>query len=132
MVKMELSRIVICETNDEQVIVLKEAGGDRSFSIVIGIYEAAAIDRKIKGTRTPRPLTHDLLTAVIAEMGARLARVVVCELRDTTFFAKLIIERDGGSELEVDSRPSDAIALAISAGAPIFVDESVLEAVEQG
>ena len=128
MVKMELSRIVICETNDEQVIVLKETGGERSFPISIGIYEAAAIDRKIKGHRTQRPLTHDLLNSVIAEMAARLAKVVITELRDTTFFAKLILEHDG-KELEVDARPSDAIALAISSSAPIFVDESVLESI---
>ena len=123
---MELSRLVICETNDEQSITLKEAGGERSFPIMIGIYEAAAIERKIKGHRSPRPLTHDLLTSVIAEMGARLTRVVVSELRDTTFFAKLILEFEG-QEHEVDARPSDAIALAISSSAPIFVDESVFE-----
>jgi uncharacterized protein len=126
-VLMELSRLVICETNDEQSITLKETGGERSFPIMIGIYEAAAIERKIKGHRSPRPLTHDLLTSVIAEMGARLSRVVVSELRDTTFFAKLVLEKEG-QELEVDARPSDAIALAISSSAPIFVDESVFEA----
>ncbi len=126
---MELSRLVICETNDEQVIYLKETGGERSFPIMIGIYEAAAIDRKIKGHRTQRPLTHDLLNSVIAEMGARLAKVVISELRDSTFFAKLVLEHDG-KEIEVDARPSDAIALAISSSAPIFVDESVLESIE--
>lgn len=126
---MELSRLVICETNDEQVIVLKETEGERSFPIMIGIYEAAAIDRKIKGHRTQRPLTHDLLNSVIAEMGARLAKVVISELRDSTFFAKLVLEH-GGKEIEVDARPSDAIALAISSSAPIFVDESVLESIE--
>ena len=128
MVRMELSRLLICESNDEQVIVLKETGGERSFPITIGIYEAAAIDRKIKGHRTPRPLTHDLVTGILAELGARLARVVVSDLRETTFYAKLVIDM-AGKEYEVDSRPSDAIALAISASAPIFVDESVLEAV---
>lgn len=129
MVRMELSRIVIAESSDEQVIFLKETGGERSFPIMIGIYEAAAIDRKIKGLRTPRPLTHDLLTSVIAEMGARLARVLISELRDSTFFARLVLDHEG-REIEVDARPSDAIALAISASAPIFVDESVLESVE--
>ena len=127
MVRMELSRLVICETNDEQSITLKEAEGERSIPIMIGIYEAAAIERKIKGHRSPRPLTHDLLTSVIAEMGARLTRVVVSEFRDTTFFAKLVLEFEG-QEREVDARPSDAIALAISSSAPIFVDESVFKA----
>ncbi|KAF0241073.1 MAG: hypothetical protein FD180_4633 [Planctomycetota bacterium] len=126
---MELSRILLCETNDEQQITLKEVGGDRSFPIVIGIYEAAAIERKIKGQRSPRPLTHDLLTSVIAEMGARIDRVIISELRETTFFAKLILEKDG-QEMEVDARPSDAIALAISSSAPIFVDDSVLKEVK--
>ncbi|MBI2920990.1 MAG: bifunctional nuclease family protein [Planctomycetes bacterium] len=125
---MELSRLIICETGDEQVIYLKEKDGDRAFPIVIGIYEAAAIDRKIRGHKTPRPLTHDLLAGVIRDMGAHLASVVVSELREGTFYAKLVLDRDGAST-EVDSRPSDAIALAISTGAPIFVDESVLKAV---
>lgn len=125
---MELSRLIICETGDEQVIYLKEKDGNRTFPIVIGIYEAAAIDRKIRGHKTPRPLTHDLLAGVIRDMGAHLASVVVSELREGTFYAKLVLDRDGAST-EVDSRPSDAIALAISTGAPIFVDESVLEAV---
>ncbi len=128
MVRMELSRLIICETGDEQVIYLKEKDGNRAFPIVIGIYEAAAIDRKIRGHKTPRPLTHDLLAGVIRDMGAHLASVVVSELREGTFYAKLVLDRDGAST-EVDSRPSDAIALAISTGAPIFVDESVLEAV---
>ncbi|MCE9581803.1 MAG: bifunctional nuclease family protein [Planctomycetes bacterium] len=126
---MELSRLVISETNDEQTIVLKETGGERSFPISIGLYEAAAIDRKIKGHRTQRPLTHDLLTSVIAEMGAHLAKVVVHELREGTFYAKLVLDHEG-REVEVDSRPSDAIVLAISAGAPIFVEEAVLEEVD--
>ena len=129
MVRMELSRIVLCENNDEQSITLKEIEGERSFPIMIGIYEAAAIERKIKGQRTLRPLTHDLLTSVIAEMGAHLTRVVVSELREGTFFAKLILEKEG-QEMEVDARPSDAVALAISSSAPIFVDESVFEAIE--
>jgi hypothetical protein len=123
---MELSRIVICENNEEQMIVLKEKEGQRSFPILIGVFEAAAIERKIRGHRTPRPLTHDLLAGVIHDLGASVARVVVCALKESTFYAKLILEREN-SETEVDARPSDAIALAISVGAPIFVDESVLE-----
>ncbi|MEK7468698.1 MAG: bifunctional nuclease family protein [Planctomycetota bacterium] len=126
---MELSRIVLCETSDQQVITLKETGGERSFPITIGIYEAAAIERKIKGQRSVRPLTHDLLTSVIAELGARIARIVVCELREETYFAKLILDKEG-QEMEIDARPSDAIALAIASSAPIFVDESVFEAID--
>jgi bifunctional DNase/RNase len=125
---MELSRIIINETHDEQLIVLKETDGDRAFPIVIGMYEAVTIDRNIKGKKTPRPMTHDLLEHVIHHLDANLERIVVTDLRDSTFFAKLILRRNGES-LEVDSRPSDAIALAIQMEAPIYVEESVLEAI---
>jgi hypothetical protein len=123
---MELSRIIISETNDEQVIVLKEVGGERAFPIVIGIWEAVAIDRNIKGKKTPRPMTHDLLENVIGGLDAKLERVVVTELKDRTFYANLILRRNGKS-VEIDSRPSDAIALAVQMKAPIYVDEKVLE-----
>ena len=126
--QMELKRIMITETSDQQVIVLKEKGGVREFPILIGIYEATAIDRSVKDIETPRPLTHDLLSSVMRNMGGRLERIVVNDLRDSTFFAKLMISRNG-ENIEVDSRPSDAIALAVHEKAPIFVDEEVVEAV---
>ena len=91
---MELSRIIISETNDEQVIVLKEVEGERAFPIVIGIWEAVAIDRNIKGKKTPRPMTHDLIENVIGGLDSKLDRVVVTELRDRTFYAKLILRRN--------------------------------------
>ena len=128
MIHMELSRIIISETNDEQVIVLKEVGGERAFPIVIGIWEAVAIDRNIKGKKTPRPMTHDLLENVIGGLDAKLDRIVVTELKDRTFYAHLILKRNGKS-VEVDSRPSDAIALAVQMKAPIYVDEQVLDEV---
>jgi len=128
MMQMELKRIMITETSDQQVIVLKEKGGVREFPILIGIYEATAIDRSVKDIETPRPLTHDLLSSVMRNMGGRLERIVVNDLRDSTFFAKLMISRNG-ENIEVDSRPSDAIALAVHEKAPIFVDEEVVEAV---
>ncbi len=127
-VPMELSRIIICENDDKQVIVLKETGGKRHFPIVIGISEAAAIDRRLKKYLTPRPPTHELLASVIEHMGGKLERVVVNDLRDRTFFALLHI-RQGEKLLEVDSRPSDAIALGVGLKAPIFVEEKVLETV---
>ena len=123
---MELSRIIISETNDEQVIVLKEVDGDRAFPIVIGIWEAVAIDRNIKGKKTPRPMTHDLIENVIAGLDARLERVIVSDLKDRTFFARLVLRRNG-KQVEIDSRPSDAIALAVQMKAPIYVEEKVLE-----
>ena len=124
-VQMELSRIIITETSDQQIIVLKEKFGERSFPIVIGINEAFAIDRRIKGITTPRPLTHDLMGSLIERLAGQLEKIVIYDLRDHTFFAKLII-RKNGELIEVDSRPSDAIALGAGTEAPIFVEESVL------
>lgn len=122
---MELSRIIISETTEEQVIVLREAGGTRAFPIVIGIWEALSIDRSIKGRKTPRPMTHDLIGQVIADLDARLERIVITELKERTFYANLILQRNGDS-VEVDSRPSDAIALAVLMKVPIYVEERVL------
>lgn len=125
---MKLSRIIIQETVQQQIIVLSELDGDRSFPIVIGITEAFAIDRHIKGYKTPRPLTHDLLYRVIEEMGGKIESVVINDLDQGTFYARLIINRDG-QRIEVDSRPSDAIALGVIDDTPIFVAEHVLREV---
>src|SRR5215472_476676 len=110
-VHMELKRIIISEVHDQQVVMLKEVEGDRSFPIVIGIFEATSIDRRVKGMPSPRPLTHDLVASVIDTMGGELQDIFVSELRDHTYFAKLRIRQDG-ELVEVDSRPSDANALA--------------------
>jgi len=127
MIRMELSKIIITETSEEQVIVLKEAdSGDRAFPIVIGIWEAIAINRYINRQKTPRPMTHDLLGGVIENLGYNLDRILVNDLKDGVFFARLVL-RKNGSVVEVDSRPSDAIALAVQTGARIFVSENVLE-----
>jgi len=128
LVSMYLSKIVISETQDQQYIVLREHDGPRQFPIVIGIFEAAAIDRRVKDRRAPRPLTHDLLSNTITALGGTLTRVVVNELRDNTFYARLEIAIDGRT-VEVDARPSDAIALSVQGEdpVPIFVDDSVLE-----
>ena len=131
MVEVELSRIIINERSEEQVIVLKEKGGQRAFPILIGIYEATAIDRGAKEYRTPRPLTHDLLCSVLKILDVRLDRIIVNDLRNQTFYAKLLLEQDGRT-LEVDSRPSDAIAIAVQLGTPIFVEEKVLNEVARG
>jgi hypothetical protein len=125
MIRMDLVKIVIREMNDHQLIFLKEADGERAFPIVIGLYEAAAIDRKVKGIETARPMTHDLVGNLLDAMGAKLERIVVTKLEANTFFARLHVMKNGET-VEVDSRPSDAVALAVHAGAPIFVDEQVL------
>lgn len=124
-VQMELKRIIISEIHDQQVIMLKEVEGDRSFPIVIGIFEATSIDRRVKGMPSPRPLTHDLVASVIENMGGELQDIFISELRDHTYFAKVRIRHDA-ELVEVDSRPSDAIALAVTAKVPIYVAEDVL------
>ncbi len=126
LVPMELKRIIINEVLDQQIIMLREVDGQRSFPIVIGIFEATSIDRRVKGTPSPRPLTHDLITSVISSLGGELQDILISELRDHTYFAKLRI-RNAEEMIEIDCRPSDAVALAVSAQVPIFVAEAVLE-----
>lgn len=128
-VQMELSRIFIREMLDMQIIELSEVDGDRTFPIVIGLPEAFAIERRLKNIPIPRPQTHDLLASVIQHLGGELKAIIINDLTGGTFFAKLIIERDG-LEIEVDSRPSDAIALGVAQDVPIFVAEHVLEQTE--
>lgn len=125
-VPMELARIIISEMQDQQIIVLKEVEGERSFPIVIGSNEAYAIDRRLKGVMAPRPLTHDLLATVIHEMGGQLEAIEITNLQSSTFFAKLHI-RQNGKVLHIDSRPSDAIALGVASNVPILVADHVLE-----
>ena len=124
-VQMELKRIIISEIHEQQVITLKEVDGDRSFPIVIGIFEATSIDRRVKGITNPRPLTHDLVASVVENMGGELQDVYINDLREHTYFAKLRI-RQNGELIEIDSRPSDAIALAVTANVPIYVSEDVI------
>ncbi len=127
-VRMDLARIIIVETGDSQVIILKERDGERHFPILIGINEALAIDRRLKGLKTPRPLTHDLMASIIDQLDAELEKIVINDLRDHTFFAQLIVRRNGNI-IEIDSRPSDAIALGAASGTPIYVEDHVLREV---
>jgi len=125
-VEVELSRIIINETSDQQIIVLKERNGQRSFPIVIGIVEIFAIDRRLKGIKPPRPMTHDLLAGVIEGLGAKIEKIVINDLRNHTFYAKITLSSNG-QNIEIDSRPSDAIALGVASNAPIYVAEHVFE-----
>ena len=129
-VEVELSRIIINETSDQQIIVLKERHGDRAFPIVIGIVEIFAIDRRLKGIVPPRPMTHDLLANVIDGLGAKVQRIVIDDLRDHTFYAKIYLQMDGRT-VKIDSRPSDAIALFAAISAPIFVADHVFDKTSQ-
>jgi len=128
-VQMQLARIIISEISDNQVIYLKEVDGDRQFPILIGIFEATSIDRRVKtGEKPPRPLTHDVIVQVAETLGATVDSVVISELREHTYYAQLRLRRDE-EILEVDCRPSDAIAVAVTFDPPlpIFVAEDVLE-----
>ncbi|NDH05426.1 bifunctional nuclease family protein [bacterium] len=124
-VEMELRRIIISEIHEQQVIILKELDGERSFSIQIGIFEATSIDRKIKKIPSPRPLTHDLLCQTIHSLGGELQEIQITQLKEKTYFATLKIGQNG-RVVEVDCRPSDAIALALRSGAPILANQDLL------
>ena len=104
-VQMELSRIIISEINDQQVIYLKEVDGDRTFPILIGIFEATSIDRRVKQFQSPRPLTHDLLVNAVETLGGEFQDVVISELKEHTYFAKLRVRHEG-ELVEIDARPS--------------------------
>ena len=127
-VQMKLSRIIISEINEQQIIYLREVDGDRQFPILIGIFEATSIDRRVKDHRPPRPLTHDLLVNAIETLGGELDSVVITELRDHTYFANLRVRHEG-ELVEIDARPSDAIAIAVTCDPelPIYVSEDVLD-----
>ena len=126
LVQMELHRIIISDIRDQQVVYLREIEGQRSFPILIGIFEATSIDRRVKGQVAQRPLTHDLLANAIELLGGELQDIYISELKDHTYYAKLRIKHEG-EIVEVDSRPSDAIAVAVTVDVPIFVAEDVIE-----
>ncbi len=129
MVRMELARVIINEQSQSQVIFLREVNGSRMFPIVIGIFEAAAIDQKLRNIENPRPLTHDLIRNILNGLDVGLERIVVTDLKNNTFLAKLVISQNG-TEVEIDARPSDSIALAITMNSPIYVNERVLDKVK--
>ncbi|MCC7146043.1 MAG: bifunctional nuclease family protein [Phycisphaeraceae bacterium] len=130
-VRMQLARILIRENSQSHIVELREVGGDRVLPIWIGLFEAAAIERRLMGQVPVRPQTHELLESVITGLGARLDRILISDLKhdehnNGTFFARLVLTRDGET-FDIDSRPSDAIALGCSLEVPIFVEEHVLE-----
>lgn len=133
LVEVELARVVIHEKDVHQLIHLRERRGRRSFPIVIAYNEVDEIKRKLSGMQTPRPMTHDLIGRILGTVGYRLHRVIISDLREATFYATLVLmPRDAGSqsqgtELTVDCRPSDAIALAVQTGAPILVAREVFD-----
>lgn len=127
-IRVELARILIRETDDTHIVELREVDGERTFPIVIGLNEAAAIERRLMGQEPPRPQTHELLANVIEKLGYHLEKVVINDLRNHTFYARLHL-RKGDEVVDIDSRPSDAIALGAASEVPIYVEEHVLDEV---
>lgn len=126
-IEMELSRILVRELSTCQVIELREIDGMRTFPILIGLPEAQAIERRLQGIELKRPLTHELLASVIDAFGGSLESICINDLSEGTFFAILNVRTEDGELLEIDSRPSDAIALGIGQGIPIYVEDHVLD-----
>jgi len=127
MIQVELFKIIIDEKRADQIIVLKERDGDRQFPIMIGLIEASSIKMKLADIHLPRPLTHDLFLSVFQGLGAALESVLIDDLVEDTFHAKLVLVTQDGQKQYIDARPSDGIAIAVRAKAPIFVENGVLE-----
>ncbi len=127
MIEVELRRITINDTGDKQYITLGEKPGARHLTIVIGYQEAQAVDRFVKSIALPRPMTHDLAVSLVGAAGAEVERIEVTKLEEGTFYAVIRLRRLDGNIVEVDSRPSDAIALATAMEKPIFVAEEVMD-----
>jgi len=126
MIEMIVDSIRVSLMNYQRVVMLKERQSDRYLPIWIGPAEADAIAVRLQGVSVSRPLTHDLLRSVVEALGARVNSIVVTDLRQDVFFAKIVLNLDGG-QMEVDSRPSDAIALAVRVEAPIYAEEVVMD-----
>lgn len=126
MIEASIEAVRINVVTDDHLVILREINGSRLLPIWIGPYEAQAIALEIKGTGLGRPLTHDLLRDVIGQMGGSIERIVVSDIREKIFYATIIIEMDG-RRVNVDSRPSDALALAVRTHSPIYIEDAVIE-----
>lgn len=127
MVEVEIDSIRVSLMSQQRIVILKELDSERFLPIWIGPYEAEAITLSLNDVEVVRPLTHDLLRNIINDLGAQVMQVNITELRDDVFYARIILQVDG-QEMAVDSRPSDALALAVRVHVPVFVDEDVMEA----
>ena len=126
MIQVKVSGLIVDDASKSPVVILQEVEGERYLPIWIGPFEAQAIANEIQGKKFPRPLTHDLLFTAIGSLKAQVNRIVISDLREKTFYASIILER-AGEVMSLDARPSDSIALAVRAAAPIFVAEKVFE-----
>jgi bifunctional DNase/RNase len=131
LIEMTIKGLVVDSFSSTPIVILKDKAGDKVLSIWVGIYEANAIAQQIENVTMPRPMTHDLLRNLINDLGGRVDRVVVTDLRENTFFATIHLTVKG-EQVAVDARPSDAIALALRSRSPILVDEQVIEAAKTG
>lgn len=127
LIQIELSKIIIDEKRQDQIIVLKEKKGDRQFPIVIGFLEASSIKMKLSGIEPPRPMTHDLLVDSLTALDITVERLIIDKMVDNTFHAKLELKQKGSKKVVVDARPSDGIAVTVRTGADIFVAEKVID-----
>ncbi|MDR0335821.1 MAG: bifunctional nuclease family protein [Planctomycetaceae bacterium] len=127
LIRLELIRIVITEIHNQQAVILREVNGDRELPIVIGIVEATSIDRRVRRIESPRPLTHDLLCNTIEILGGKIQDILIHRFEDQTYFAALRVIH-GNNLIEIDCRPSDAIAVSVSFDPflPILIQEDVL------
>lgn len=125
-IEMTIKGLMVDPITNMPIVVLRDAQGDRVLPIWVGIFEANAIALQIENITTPRPMTHDLLRDVIDTLDARVERIVVCDLKDNTFYAHIHLALDSDTRI-IDARPSDAIALALRVRAPIFVEETVID-----
>lgn len=126
MIEVTIDSVRVSLMSNDRMVVLKDSDGDRYLPIWIGPFEADAITIQLQGVQVARPLTHDLLKSFVQEMGVTISHIVVNDLRNNTFYANIVADADG-KEVLIDSRPSDAIALAVRLNAPIFVDEQVMD-----
>jgi uncharacterized protein len=126
MIEMEITGVRVELPTNQPIVLLRERGGERYLPIWIGAAEAAAIALSLQGVVTPRPMTHDLMQNILEDLQVSVHRIVVTELRDSTFFASIQLHRNGDS-YEISSRPSDAIALAVRMAIPVFAEEGVLD-----
>ena len=123
--QLEIERVVINELRDQQILVFRELEGDRSFPFVLGFFEASTIERTLKQLRMPRPLTHDAWLSTIGALGASIEYAFIHTLAEHTYYAIVHVSR-GNDSVDVDTRPSDAVCLAVKAGVPIYIREGLL------
>lgn len=130
LVQVDLSRMIIDEKRQDQMIVLKERAGKRNFPIMIGLAEASSIKMRISNLKMPRPMTHDLILTILKELDAEPEKLIIDRIVDHTFYAKLVVRNADGDIKNIDLRPSDGVAIAVRAEIPIFVEEDVLKTTE--